>query len=86
MLRTIRIVGIALALASLFQLSRQFSLARGEEQPAGYWVALAVVTVLFLVRAASTEYAGRNISVAQRDLLWGLSLGAFLSMLARLMN
>jgi hypothetical protein len=49
----------------------------------GYSVALGVVSLLFLVRAAATEYSTRA-HVVQKDIIWGLSLGAFIAMLARL--
>lgn len=84
MLRPIRIIGTAATLAFLFRMSQQFMSARGEEPVAGYTVALGVITVLFLVRAAVTEYAATDVSELQKDILWGLSLGSFVSMLARL--
>ena len=86
MIRTIRILGTAILLAFLFRMSQQLTAARGEEQVPGYTVALAVVSVLFLVRAAATEFAGSSSSDVQKDILWGLSLGAFVSMLARLVG
>jgi hypothetical protein len=60
------------------------SKAWGNEEVGGYSVALGVVSFLFFVRAAATEYASKDVHVVQRDILWGLSLGAFLAMLARL--
>jgi len=86
MLRTIRIIGTATILASLFRLSQQISQAWGQETVGGYTVALAIVSMLFLVRAAITEFAGREVHVIQRDILWGLSLGAFVSMIARVVR
>jgi len=89
MIRTIRIVGVAAILAGLFRWSQQLSSSRGEEQVPGYTIALAVISLLLLLRAATTEYAGRNgqnFSEWQRDILWGLTLGAFVSMLARLIR
>jgi hypothetical protein len=50
----------------------------------GYAVALGVVSLLFFVRAAATEYAGKDVHPVQKDIIWGLSLGAFLAMLSRL--
>ncbi len=60
------------------------SKAWGNEEVEGYSVALGVVSFLFFVRAAATEYAGKDVHPAQKDILWGLSLGAFLSMLSKL--
>jgi len=60
------------------------SKAWGNEEVGGYSVALGVVSLLFLVRAAASEYAGKNIHVVQRDILWGLSLGAFVAMVSKL--
>ena len=54
------------------------------EEVGGYTVALGVVSLLFFVRAAATEYAGKDVHIVQKDILWGLSLGAFVSMAARL--
>ena len=47
-------------------------------------MALGVVALLFFVRAAATEYAGKDVPIGQKDILWGLSLGAFVSMITRL--
>jgi hypothetical protein len=60
------------------------SKAWGNEEVGGYSIALGVVSLLFFVRAIATEYAGKNVHVVQRDIIWGLSLGAFLAMLTRL--
>ena len=84
MLRTIRIVGTAAVLAFLFRLSQQIMATRGDDPVQGYTVAMGVVAALFLIRALASEYASNKVTVAQRDILWGLSLGAFVSMLARL--
>ena len=85
MLRAIRIIGTALVIAFLARLSQEYSESRGDEPVPGYSIALGVVSLLFLVRAAAVEYAGRNWTVMQRDVLWGLSLGAFIAMLYRLL-
>jgi hypothetical protein len=84
--RTLRIAGTATLVAFLFRLSQSISREWGNEEVGGYAVALGVVSLLFLVRAAATEYAGRNVTVVQRDFLWGISLGTFLSMLARILR
>ena len=84
MIRTIRILGIAALLAFLFRLSQQVSAAWGNEEVGGYSAALGVVSLLFLVRAAVTEYTENKVSEPQKDILWGISLGALVSLLARL--
>ena len=84
MLRTLRIVGIATLIAFLFRLSQQVSRSWGNEDVAGYSVALGVVSLLFLVRAAVSEFTENEVPVGQKDILWGLSLGAFVSMAVRL--
>ena len=86
MLRTARIVAVATLIAFLARLSQQIGQAQGQQEVEGYTVALGVISLLFLVRAAATEYAGKDVHVVQKDILWGLGLGAFVSMLARLMR
>jgi hypothetical protein len=80
MIRAIRIVATATILAFLFRLSREVSQAWGNEEVAGYKVAVGVVGFLFLVRALVSEYAAKNVHVVQRDILWGLASGAFLTL------
>jgi hypothetical protein len=86
LLRTVRIVGIATLIAVLFRLSQRVGAAWGNEEVGGYSVALGVVSLLFFVRAVVTEYTGKDVPAARKDILWGLSLGAFVSMVARLMR
>lgn len=86
MTRTVRILGTATLLAFLFRLSQQVAEAWGNDHVAGYNVALGVVSLLFLIRASVTEYAAKNVPMFQKDILWGLSLGAFLSLLTRLLG
>jgi len=84
MTRTVRILGIATTIAFLFRLSRELSESWGNEQVEGYSVAVGVVALLFFVRAVVSEYAAKDVPVAQKDILWGLSLGAFVTLVARL--
>lgn len=84
MLRAVRIVGTATILAFLFRLSQDVGATWGNEDVEGYGVALGVVSLLFFVRAMATEYASKNVHVVQKDILWGLSSGAFLSMISYL--
>lgn len=86
MIRTVRILGTATLLAAAFRLSQQLSAAWGNEDVEGYTVALGVVSLLFFVRAAATEYAGKDVSDIQKDILWGICLGASLSALTRLLR
>jgi hypothetical protein len=84
MIRAIRIVGTAITLAFLFRLSREISESYGNEDVAGYSVAVGVVGFLFLVRALVSEFATKEVHVVQRDILWGLTAGAFVTLLTRL--
>ena len=84
MLRAVRIVSVATLLAFVFRLSQQLSRSWGNSEVEGYTVAIGVVTLLFTIRAAATEYTRNRTTVVQRDILWGISLGAFLSFVARL--
>jgi hypothetical protein len=86
MLRTIRILGIAIGLAALARLSQQAGQALGNQDVAGYAVALAIVSLLFGIRAAASEFTDSGISEGRRDFLWGVSLGSFIAMLARLLR
>lgn len=86
MTRTVRILGTATLLAFLFRLSQQVAQAWGNDPVEGYTVAVGAVSILFLIRAVASEYGGKNIPVPQRDILWGLSLGAFLSFLSRMLG
>lgn len=47
-------------------------------------MALGVVALLFFVRAAATEYAGKDVALAHKDILWGITFGALLAIVARL--
>jgi len=86
MIRTVRIVGTATLLSFLARLSQQLSQAWGQEDVGGYSIALAIVSGIFLVRAAASEFASTDVHVIQRDILWGLSLGAFMAMVVRLVS
>ncbi|MFN2376910.1 MAG: hypothetical protein ABR538_10255 [Candidatus Binatia bacterium] len=86
MLRTARILGTATLIAVLFRLSQQVSAAWGNEEVEGYTVALGVVSVLFFIRAVATEYTRQDIHPVQKDILWGITLGALVSMLSRLLR
>lgn len=55
----------------------------GNEDVEGYTVALGVVCLLFTIRAAATEYTGKDVALPQKDILWGISLGTFLAAVTR---
>lgn len=86
MIRTIRIVGTMTVLSFLFRLSQQLAAVRGDGDVPGYTYALGAVSLLFLIRAIASESAASRVPVSQRDILWGLCLGSFLSMLARVLS
>lgn len=82
-LRLLRITGFALALGILFRLSRQASIARGNEDLPGMLWAIGVLSFLFLIRAFLSEVMPDGPKTVQRDLLWGLSVGGFATILLR---
>jgi len=84
LLRTIRIIAIALGFACVFALSRYATFTRGGEDLPGISWALAALTVIFTASAAVSErMRGPEASVA-KDVLWGLAAGALITILARL--
>ena len=78
-MRLLRIVLFASAIPILSAVSQQVSRARGNEPVAGTAAALAVVAVLFLVRAAITEWGSGTERALQKDLLWGIGGGALVA-------
>jgi hypothetical protein len=83
MLRPLRITVIALGLLCLFTVSQQVSAARGNEPVPGLSWALGALSGLFLVRALVTERTQGAEESLQKDLLWGLAAGGFLTILVR---
>jgi hypothetical protein len=83
MLRPLRIAVIAAVLPILFTISQRVSEARGNEPIPGLSWALAAVAALFLVRAIVTERTLGAEEALQKDLLWGLTAGAILTILTR---
>jgi len=82
--RALRIVGIALAFVVAFTISQHATLARtGETIPGILW-AIGALSVFFLVGAAATESTQGPEADTRKDLLWGLGLGGFLAIAARL--
>jgi hypothetical protein len=82
MLRAVRISAIAVVLPILFTISQRVSAARGDEPLPGMSAALGVLATLFGVRALVTEHAP-EAAPAQKDLLWGLAAGAFVTIITR---
>jgi hypothetical protein len=82
-LRLSRIAGFAAALCYLFQLSRNASIARGNEDLPGMLWAIGVLSFLFLVRAILSETMPNGPRTMQRDLLWGLAAGGIATILLR---
>ena len=83
MLRALRIGALTCVLPLVFWVSRRVSEARGQEPVPGLSWALGVVAVLFLVRAAATEWERGPEANLQKDLLWGLAGGAILTIVSR---
>lgn len=87
MIRFIRIFGFAMLLAFLFRMSREVSASWGNEDVPGFTAAVGVVSLLFLVRALVSEFSppkDRPVPVHERDILWGITLGAVVTMITRL--
>ena len=82
-LRLFRIAGIAAGLAYLFDLSHRAGIARGNEEVPGVIWAIAVVTLIFLLRAVVTELATPDAHATQKDLLWGITAGGIITILLR---
>ncbi len=83
MLRALRIAVIAIALPTLFAISQSVSEARGNEPVPGLSWALGVISGLFLVRAIVSERSLAGEEALQKDLLWGVAAGGFLTILMR---
>ena len=83
MLRVLRITALAVVLPLLFAISQRVSEASGNEPTPGLSWAIGVVAVLFLIRAIVTEHTAGPEAALQKDLLWGMSAGAMLTILTR---
>jgi hypothetical protein len=78
-MRILRIALFAIVIPLLFTVSRQVSRARGDEPLPGVAAALGVLAVIFLVRAAVTEWGSGPEYTVQKDLLWGFGGGALIA-------
>ena len=85
-LRGLRIAGFAAGLAFLFHLSREAGRALNGEEAPGLLVAIAIVSLLFSVRAVVTEKTMGPDANRTKDFLWGLSIGGWGTILYRLLT
>jgi hypothetical protein len=81
--RLIRMTAIAAVLAFLFRISHGIGAVRGHETSPGMSGALAVVALLFLVRALVTEMTPVAAGDLRKDLLWGVAGGCVVTILLR---
>jgi len=82
-IRFLRVVAFIVALPVLFALSQRVSEARNNEPLPGLNWALGVLAALFLLRAAVTEWSRGPEANLQKDLLWGVGLGAIATIVSR---
>jgi hypothetical protein len=80
--RLVRIALVALGFAAVFTLSQQATLTREGETVPGVRIAVGVLSVVFLVRAALAERVRPAEENLQKDLLWGLGSGGLLGIVA----
>jgi hypothetical protein len=84
MMRAVRIVGVTTGLAWLFHLSQRAGEVRGNPPVPGMEWAIGILAALFLVRAIVTERTRGPEDNWQKDLLWGVAAGGFLTLALRL--
>lgn len=85
-LRALRIAGFAAGLAFLFHLSRQAGRALNNEEAPGLLVAIAIVSLLFSIRAVVTEKTMGPEANRTKDFLWGICIGGWGTVLYRLLT
>jgi hypothetical protein len=81
--RYLRIAVVAGALVLLYNLSQQAGEVLGNEPVPGMAWSLGALSVVFLFRAAVTEYGRGPEADLQKDFLWGLGAGGLLAILSR---
>lgn len=82
--RLLRIVGIAAGFFVAFNVSQAATAARnGGETVPGIGIAIAALSVFFLLGALANEATQGAEVDSRKDLLWGLSGGGFAITLAR---
>lgn len=82
-LRAVRIIVVAGVLVFLFNISQDVAALRGNPPVPGLEWSFAVLSLVFLFRAAVTEYGRGPDADLQKDVLWGLGSGGFLAILSR---
>ncbi len=82
-LRALRIAAITVVLPLLFTASQRAAETRGNEPVPGISWALGVLSALFLIRAAVTEWSRGSGANLQKDVLWGLGVGGVITIIAR---
>jgi hypothetical protein len=83
-LRLLRVAVVGAGISTLFALSRQATLARGEEELPGMVWAIGLLTAIFLVSAVINERRRGPEANLQKDGLWGLAVGGLFTVLSRL--
>jgi hypothetical protein len=81
--RFARIAAVAVALPFLFRFSHRIGEASGNPEVPGTFWAVGVLSVLFLVRAAVTEWSQGPEANRMKDFLWGVAAGGWLTVLIR---
>lgn len=82
-MRVLRILAVTVAVPLAFGLSRRVGEASGNPQVPGFFFAVAVISFLFLVRAALTEFSRGPEANRLKDVLWGVAAGGWLTVLTR---
>jgi hypothetical protein len=80
-IRAVRIGLVAAALVFLFNLSQRAAELQGNEPVPGLAWSLGALSLVFLLRAAVTEFGRGPEANLMKDLLWGLGLGGFAAIL-----
>jgi len=83
-LRFLRVAVVAAAISTLFALSRQAILARGDEEVPGMSWAIGILSLIFLASAFVSERRRGPEANLQKDGLWGLALGGLFTIVSRL--
>ena len=82
-MRALRILVVAIATPLAFGLSRRIGEASGNPQLPGFFIAIGVLAFLLSVRAVLTEFSRGPEANRQKDFLWGVAAGGWLTVLIR---
>ena len=82
-MRVLRILAVTAAMPVAFGISRRVGEASGNPRLPGFFVAIGVLSFLILVRAVLTEFSRGPEANRQKDLLWGIAAGGWLTLLLR---